>query len=121
MFLFTSLYCSVLLQNKEVYLLDDPLAAVDAHVALHLYQKCIMGLLSGKTRILCTHHTKFLTNADHVILMDKGKIVKSGKCLSSSNQCNFLKRSGAHSFSSAVFRENWRYCYSVGFVVVQKL
>ncbi|KAL4237303.1 Multidrug resistance-associated protein 7 [Mactra antiquata] len=65
-------------QNMDVFLLDDPLSAVDAHVAQHLYQKCIMGLLWGKTRILCTHHTKYLVNADMIILMDDGKIVKTG-------------------------------------------
>ncbi|XP_060564564.1 ATP-binding cassette sub-family C member 10-like isoform X2 [Ruditapes philippinarum] len=65
-------------QNKDVFLLDDPLSAVDAHVAQHLYQKCIMGLLWGKTRILCTHHTKYLVNADQIILMNDGKIVKTG-------------------------------------------
>ena len=50
-----------------MYLLDDPLAAVDAHVATHLYTHCIMGLLRRKTRILCTHHTKFLQEADVVV------------------------------------------------------
>ena len=59
--------------------MDDPLAAVDAHVAEHLYQKCIMGVLWGKTRILCTHHTKYLSNADLVIKLEDGKIVQSGK------------------------------------------
>ena len=42
-----------------MYLLDDPLAAVDAHVAAHLYTHCIVGLLGHKTRILCTHHHRF--------------------------------------------------------------
>ena len=42
-----------------MYLLDDPLAAVDAYVARHLYTHCIMGLMGHKTRILCTHHHRF--------------------------------------------------------------
>ena len=50
-----------------MYLLDDPLAAVDAHVATHLYTHCIMGLLIRKTRILCTHHIRFLQEADYVL------------------------------------------------------
>ena len=37
-------------KDKSVYLLDDPLSAVDIHVANHLYTHCIMGLLRGKTR-----------------------------------------------------------------------
>ena len=65
-------------QNKEIYLLDDPLSAVDAHVAQHLYEKCIMGLLKNKTRILCTHHTKYLMSADLVVVMDDGRISETG-------------------------------------------
>ncbi|XP_064600962.1 ATP-binding cassette sub-family C member 10-like [Liolophura sinensis] len=65
-------------QDKDFYLLDDPLAAVDAHVAQHLFDKCIMGLLQDKTRILCTHHVKFLQRADLIVLMENGKIVSVG-------------------------------------------
>ncbi|XP_078671973.1 ATP-binding cassette sub-family C member 10-like [Branchiostoma floridae x Branchiostoma belcheri] len=65
-------------QGKDIYLLDDPLAAVDAHVAEHLFSQCIMGLLKDKTRILCTHHTRFLQEADLVVVMEAGRIVKTG-------------------------------------------
>lgn len=65
-------------QDKEIYLLDDPLAAVDAHVAAHLFHYCIMGLLQNKTRILCTHHTHFLSVADQVVVMDHGAVIYTG-------------------------------------------
>ncbi|EOB04098.1 Multidrug resistance-associated protein 7, partial [Anas platyrhynchos] len=65
-------------QEKELYLLDDPLAAVDADVANHLMRKCILGVLQHKTRILCTHRTEFLEKADALVLMDNGRIVKTG-------------------------------------------
>ncbi|XP_021246016.1 multidrug resistance-associated protein 7 [Numida meleagris] len=65
-------------QEKELYLLDDPLAAVDADVANHLMQKCILGILQHKTRILCTHRTEFLEKADALLLMDNGRIIKTG-------------------------------------------
>uniref|UniRef100_A0A8D3BNZ2 ATP-binding cassette, sub-family C (CFTR/MRP), member 10 n=1 Tax=Scophthalmus maximus TaxID=52904 RepID=A0A8D3BNZ2_SCOMX len=64
--------------DKDVYLLDDPLAAVDADVAEHLMQKCVLGLLRGKTRILCTHRIEFVDRADTVVLMENGTIVKTG-------------------------------------------
>ncbi|KAM6971998.1 ATP-binding cassette sub-family C member 10 [Aplochiton taeniatus] len=64
--------------DKDIYLLDDPLAAVDADVALHLMQRCIMGILRNKTRILCTHRIEFVHKADVVVLMDNGKIIKTG-------------------------------------------
>ncbi|XP_061173578.1 ATP-binding cassette sub-family C member 10-like [Saccostrea echinata] len=67
-----------LYQDKGVYLLDDPLAAVDAYVAQQLYDKCIMGMLRKKTRILCTHHVKFLSSADVVVVMEDGKISRIG-------------------------------------------
>ncbi|XP_053917428.1 ATP-binding cassette sub-family C member 10 isoform X2 [Cuculus canorus] len=65
-------------QEKDLYLLDDPLAAVDANVANHLMQKCVLGVLKHKTRILCTHRTEFLEKADALLLMDNGRIVKTG-------------------------------------------
>ncbi|XP_010013553.1 PREDICTED: multidrug resistance-associated protein 7 [Nestor notabilis] len=65
-------------QEKDFYLLDDPLAAVDAEVANHLMQKCILGVLKHKTRILCTHRTEFLEKADALLLIDNGRIVKTG-------------------------------------------
>ncbi|XP_034043776.1 multidrug resistance-associated protein 7 [Thalassophryne amazonica] len=64
--------------DKEVYLLDDPLAAVDTDVAKHLMQKCIMELLGEKTRILCTHRVEFVAKADVVVLMDNGTITRTG-------------------------------------------
>uniref|UniRef100_A0A671TU15 ATP-binding cassette, sub-family C (CFTR/MRP), member 10 n=1 Tax=Sparus aurata TaxID=8175 RepID=A0A671TU15_SPAAU len=64
--------------DKDIYLLDDPLAAVDTDVAEHLMKKCIMELLKGKTRILCTHRLEFVYKADLVVLMDNGTIVRTG-------------------------------------------
>ncbi|XP_056891799.1 ATP-binding cassette sub-family C member 10 [Takifugu flavidus] len=64
--------------NKDIYLLDDPLAAVDTDVAEHLMKKCIMELLRGKTRILCTHRIEFVKKADMVVLMDNGTIIRTG-------------------------------------------
>ncbi|XP_051528611.1 ATP-binding cassette sub-family C member 10-like isoform X2 [Myxocyprinus asiaticus] len=64
--------------EKEIYLLDDPLAAVDADVAHHLMEKCILGILKDKTRILCTHRIEFVDKADVVMLMDNGMIVRTG-------------------------------------------
>ncbi|KFW04387.1 Multidrug resistance-associated protein 7 [Eurypyga helias] len=65
-------------QAKELYLLDDPLAAVDADVANHLMRKCVLGVLKHKTRILCTHRTEFLEKADALLLIDNGRVVQTG-------------------------------------------
>ncbi|XP_028342907.1 ATP-binding cassette sub-family C member 10 isoform X2 [Physeter macrocephalus] len=65
-------------QEKELYLLDDPLAAVDADVANHLLHRCILGVLSHTTRLLCTHRTEYLERADVVLLMEAGRLIQAG-------------------------------------------
>ncbi|KAM7318619.1 hypothetical protein ACRRTK_021731 [Alexandromys fortis] len=65
-------------QEKAFYLLDDPLAAVDADVANHLLHRCILGVLSHTTRLLCTHRTEYLEKADLVLLMEAGHLVRTG-------------------------------------------
>ena len=64
--------------DADIYLLDDPLAAVDSKVATKLYDHCINGFLKNKTRVLITHQVKYLENADNVIFMDKGRTLAEG-------------------------------------------
>ncbi|GAB6021503.1 Multidrug resistance-associated protein 7 [Chamberlinius hualienensis] len=66
-------------QDKDVYLIDDVLSSLDSHVSQHVMTYSIKGLLGEKTRILCTHHVKYLMNADHVILMKNGEITEQGE------------------------------------------
>ncbi|CAF1186966.1 unnamed protein product [Rotaria sp. Silwood1] len=62
--------------DADLYLLDDPLAAVDPNVAKNIFDQCIgpRSFLRGKTRILVTHQTQFLVEADQIILLRKGHI-----------------------------------------------
>lgn len=60
--------------DADVYLLDDPLSAVDAHVGRHLFDACIDGQLKGKTRILATHQTQYLNAVDRIVVMKGGEI-----------------------------------------------
>jgi ABC-type multidrug transport system fused ATPase/permease subunit len=53
-----------------VYLLDDPLSAVDAHVGSHLFEHCIRDFLEDKTRVLITHQLQYLNMADSIVIMD---------------------------------------------------
>lgn len=64
--------------DADIYLLDDPLAAVDAKVATRLYDECINGYLKDKTRILVTHQIRYLQNAAHIVFMDGGEILADG-------------------------------------------
>ncbi|RLU20387.1 hypothetical protein DMN91_006996 [Ooceraea biroi] len=65
-------------RQADLYLLDDPLSAVDTHVARHLYKKCITEYLHNKTRILVTHQLQFLKQADHIVMLDRGFIKTQG-------------------------------------------
>ncbi|ODN02105.1 Multidrug resistance-associated protein 4 [Orchesella cincta] len=64
--------------DADIYLLDDPLSAVDAEVAKHIFENCINGLLKEKARILVTHQLQFLKPADEIILLNRGKIEARG-------------------------------------------
>ncbi|XP_036142954.1 multidrug resistance-associated protein 4 isoform X2 [Monomorium pharaonis] len=65
-------------RQADLYLLDDPLSAVDTHVARHLYSECITNYLHGKTRILVTHQLQFLKRADHIVVLDQGFLKMQG-------------------------------------------
>ncbi|XP_062976293.1 ATP-binding cassette sub-family C member 3 [Elgaria multicarinata webbii] len=66
--------------DADVYLLDDPLSAVDSHVAKHIFDQVIGpgGTLKGKTRILVTHGINFLPQVDHIVVVVDGKISEMG-------------------------------------------
>ncbi|XP_043842191.1 ATP-binding cassette sub-family C member 11 [Dromiciops gliroides] len=64
--------------NCEIYLLDDPLSAVDAHVGKQIFEECIKKALKGKTMILVTHQLQYLEFCDQIILLKDGKISESG-------------------------------------------
>ncbi|XP_038013185.1 canalicular multispecific organic anion transporter 2 isoform X1 [Motacilla alba alba] len=66
--------------SSDIFLLDDPLSAVDSHVAKHIFDKVIGpdGVLKGKTRILVTHGISFLPQVDHIFVLVDGKISEMG-------------------------------------------
>jgi ABC-type bacteriocin/lantibiotic exporter with double-glycine peptidase domain len=41
--------------DKDVYLLDDPLSAVDIHVGRHIFTEYLTKALKGKTVVFVTH------------------------------------------------------------------
>ena len=69
-----AVYC-----GADIFLLDDPLSAVDTHVARRLMDECLLGVLRHTTRVLVTHQIQFLTHADRIVVVDDGKIVAQGK------------------------------------------
>lgn len=59
-------------RQADIYLLDDPLSAVDTHVGKHLFEKCMRGYLRDKIVVLVTHQLQFLQQADQIVILDKG-------------------------------------------------
>uniref|UniRef100_A0A4W6CQ51 ATP-binding cassette, sub-family C (CFTR/MRP), member 2 n=1 Tax=Lates calcarifer TaxID=8187 RepID=A0A4W6CQ51_LATCA len=66
--------------QADIYLLDDPLSAVDSHVGKHLFDKVIgpSGLLKDKTRILVTHGVSFLPFVDEIVVLQDGVVTEIG-------------------------------------------
>ncbi|XP_046560393.1 multidrug resistance-associated protein 1-like [Haliotis rubra] len=66
--------------DADIYLLDDPLSAVDSHVGKHIFQHLVGhdGLLKSKTRILVTHGVHWLPQVDTIIVLTKGQISEIG-------------------------------------------
>ncbi|XP_057680007.1 ATP-binding cassette sub-family C member 4-like [Corythoichthys intestinalis] len=65
-------------EEADIYLLDDPLSAVDAEVGKYLFEKCICGLLKNKCRILVTHQLQNLGAVDHIVVVKEGRIIAQG-------------------------------------------
>uniref|UniRef100_A0A8D2DAV1 Multidrug resistance-associated protein 1-like n=1 Tax=Sciurus vulgaris TaxID=55149 RepID=A0A8D2DAV1_SCIVU len=66
--------------GADIYLLDDPLSAVDVHVGKQLFEKVIgsSGLLKNKTRILVTHNLTLLPHMDLIVVMESGRVAQMG-------------------------------------------
>ncbi|XP_047611777.1 ATP-binding cassette sub-family C member 4-like [Phacochoerus africanus] len=65
-------------QDADIYLLDDPLSAVDAGVSKHLFEQCIRQALHEKITILVTHQLRYLKDASQILILKDGKIMKKG-------------------------------------------
>lgn len=66
--------------DTDIYLMDDPLNAVDAHVGRHIFDHIIgpKGMLCDRTRVLVTNKLSFLPEVDHIYVMKDGHITESG-------------------------------------------
>lgn len=66
--------------DADIYLLDDPLSAVDAHVDRHLWDNLLgpTGLLCNKARVLVTHGIQHLREVDWIVMLKDGLIAEQG-------------------------------------------
>ena len=65
--------------DADLYLLDDPLSAVDFKVGQQIFEKCIKNLLGNKTRLLTTHQEQHMKEAHQVVVLYKGRVLGKGK------------------------------------------
>ncbi|EGR34817.1 ABC transporter [Ichthyophthirius multifiliis] len=74
-----------LYSQSDIYLLDDPLSAVDSKVAKKIYDKCIRQFLKDKTVILATHQIQYTQQCDEIFVFDNGEITNKGNFLELQN------------------------------------
>ncbi|KAM4627335.1 ATP-binding cassette sub-family C member 5 [Polymixia lowei] len=67
-----------LYSDRDIYILDDPLSALDTHVGNHIFNNAIRKQLRNKTIIFITHQLQYLVDCDDVILMRDGCIAEQG-------------------------------------------
>lgn len=68
-----------LYSDADIYLLDDPISAVDAYVGNYIINNCLNGYLKDKTTLLVTHALNNCQYTDYIYLMEDGKIIEEGK------------------------------------------
>ncbi|KAF5778223.1 putative ABC-type xenobiotic transporter [Helianthus annuus] len=90
-----------LYSDSDVYVLDDPFSAVDAHTGAHMFKKCLLNLLDKKTVVYVTHQLEFLSASDLILVIKDGGIVQSGKYndLIADPTNEFARQIAAHSKS----------------------
>lgn len=68
-----AIYC-----DSDIYLLDDPLAALDGNVGQNIFHNLLKNHLNNKTRILVTNNINYLEFLDRIILLKEGRIIFEG-------------------------------------------
>ena len=65
--------------DGDIYLLDDPLSAVDFKVARNIFNNCIKYLLGDKIVLFASHQRQHMETADQVIVLYKGRALDKGR------------------------------------------
>ncbi|XP_069701973.1 probable multidrug resistance-associated protein lethal(2)03659 isoform X2 [Periplaneta americana] len=65
-------------KEADIYLLDDPLSAVDTHVGRHLFEDCLCDFLHSKSIVLVTHQLQYLHTARNIVILNNGAVEAIG-------------------------------------------
>lgn len=78
--------------DADIYLLDDPLSAVDAHVGKHLFEECIMKLKEqNKCILFVTNALHFVKHSTKIYVLKDGHIAESGNFVQLSKRGTLFK------------------------------
>lgn len=67
-----------LVRDPRILLLDDALASVDAHTAAQIVEGLASGSSGRRTTFIVTQHLPAVRHADHILVLDAGKIAEAG-------------------------------------------
>lgn len=67
-----------MLKNAPIIILDEATASIDPENEA-MIQRAISALTKGKTLIVIAHRLSTITDADNIVVMDKGRIVAQGR------------------------------------------
>ena len=67
-----------LYSDSGIYILDDPISSLDAHVGRNIINNVLCDYLKDKTRILVTHTIQYSNRADRIVYMNADKIEWKG-------------------------------------------
>lgn len=81
--------------NRDIYLLDDPLASLDNRVAEHVFKYCIQEELQDKTVLFVCSQAKFLKLCDFIFVLQEGQVIENGTpeelMSSNGNYCRLIQ------------------------------
>ncbi len=67
-----------LYDDADIYIIDDCLSALDAHVGRNVFYNVLKGELKGKTIIFVTHALSYVSEVDRIAVFKNGFLVETG-------------------------------------------
>ncbi|EGC35823.1 hypothetical protein DICPUDRAFT_151784 [Dictyostelium purpureum] len=64
--------------DRDIYVLDDVLSAVDVQTSRHIFYKCIKGALKSKVVIFATNQLNYISHSTQVLVMKDGEVQDNG-------------------------------------------
>ena len=92
-------------QDADVYILDDPLSAVDVHVGRHIFENFIDGAIKNKARLLVTNQLTYLPQADKIVMVKNGEIIVQGTFEECQKNQSFMKLLSEHNAKAGDSKE----------------